>query len=70
MTKEDKHLILQAQFMAQSFIWEADKAYAGRLNDIHDAAVQLESALADLPAAIAGCTCNCVEFQKKGAKNG
>jgi hypothetical protein len=64
MTNHDKNLILQACAFAQAFLKEADRAVAGHASQTHEAAVQLAAALYDLPPAIEGCSCNCVEFNR------
>ena len=65
----NKDLILQACAFAQVFIKEADRASAGLPSDTHEAAAQLRAALSQLPYAIEGCSCNCVEFHKPRAYN-
>jgi hypothetical protein len=70
MTNHDKNLILQACAFSGVFLKEADRASAGHTSQVHEAAVQLEAALSDLPAAIEGCSCGCVKFEKKEASNG
>ncbi len=64
MTTHDKNLILQACAFAREFLKEADRASAGLTSQTHEAAAQLAAALADLPAAIEGCSCNCVGFNE------
>jgi hypothetical protein len=65
MTNHDKNLILQGCSLASVFLKEADLASAGHTSQVHDAARQLTTAIAELPSAIEGCSCGCVKFQKK-----
>src|SRR6266568_1279571 len=64
MTDRDRNLILQAAAFAQVFLKEADRASAGQSSATHEAAAQLRAALSNLPPAIEGCSCDCIEFNQ------
>ena len=68
MTTHDKHLILQAYAFATEFLKEAYRASSGLSSNTHESAAQLRAALNALPAAIEGCACGCIEFQRVCAR--